>query len=328
MSTQPPLQPLDPPAMVVGEALMDVIVDSAGDSRHPGGSPANVAYGLGRLGRRTILVTELGEDADGAAIRAHLTAAGVDVVTGGDRPPRATGSAIATLAADGSADYRFELTWALTRPSLPEIPLVLHTGSLAATVEPGATTVERLVSRSRRTSTISYDPNIRPALMGAADDIRPKVERMVASSDVVKASDQDTHWLYPGETALAVAHRWLTLGPAIVVVTLGHNGAVVVTRRGETHVPAITVDVADTVGAGDAFTAGLLDGLWRENLLGAANRSNLHDIGADVVADVVHHASLTAAVTVSRPGANPPTRGEIDDLLDTANGGRKETRSR
>ena len=299
-------------AVVVGEALTDVIVDRSGaETRHPGGSPANVAYGLARLGRPTALVTELGADADGDAVRAHLASAGVEVRTQGSAAR--TSTAVARLGADGSADYRFDLTWGLGPVALDaERPLVLHTGSLATTVPPGAASVERLVRAVRPGSTVSYDPNIRPALMGSAADLRERVERLVAGSDVVKASDQDTSFLAPGRAAIDVARDWLRLGPALVVVTLGGAGAVAVSRGGEVQVPAEPVTVADTVGAGDSFTAGLLDGLWHEDLLGGAARGRLRAVPADVVERVVRRATMAAAVTVSRAGANPPTRDELD----------------
>lgn len=298
-------------AVVVGEALTDVIVERDGtEARHPGGSPANVAYGLARLGRPTALLTELGGDPDGEAIRNHLASAGVEVRTAGTAAR--TSTAVARLGADGSADYRFDLTWSLGPVVLERAPLVLHTGSLATTVPPGAASVERLVRDVRAASTVSYDPNIRPALMGPAGALRERVERLVAGSDVVKASDQDTAFLAPGRTPLEVATHWLRLGPALVVVTLGGAGAVAVTRGGEVHVPAAPVTVADTVGAGDSFTAGLLDGLWHEGLLGGAARPRLHAVAVDVVERVVRRATMAAAVTVSRAGANPPTRNELD----------------
>jgi fructokinase len=299
-------------AVVVGEALTDVIVDRSGaETRHPGGSPANVAYGLGRLGRRTALVTELGADADGDAVRAHLAGAGVEVRTQGSAAR--TSSAVASLGADGSADYRFDLTWDLGPVALgAEQPLVLHTGSLATTVAPGAASVERLVRDVRPGSTVSYDPNVRPALMGPAGEVRERVEHLVAGRDVVKASDQDTQWLAPGRDPLDVARSWLRLGPALVVVTMGGAGAVAVSRGGVVRVPAAPVTVADTVGAGDSFTAGLLDGLWHENLLGGAARRRLRDMPPSVVERVVRRATIAASLTVSRAGANPPTRDELD----------------
>jgi len=299
-------------AVVIGEALMDVIRDrDGGETRHPGGSPANVAYGLGRLGRHAVLITQLGRDADGAAILDHLTSAGVEVRTGGE-PLTRTPTAIATLGAASDATYTFDLDWNLRSAELPAAPLVVHTGSLATTVGPGAGTVEELVRAAREVSTISYDPNIRPAMIGPGRrDPRDHFERWVSVSDVVKASSEDVAYLVPGGDPLDLARRWIDLGPAIVIVTLGSAGAVAVSRRGAVRVPAFAVDVADTVGAGDSFTAGLLDALWHEDLLGGPARPRLRTIDDATLERVVRHASGAAAITVSRAGANPPTREEM-----------------
>lgn len=299
-------------AVVIGEALMDVIRDQRGaETRHAGGSPANVAYGLGRLGRRAILVTQLGDDADGAAIRAHLAGAGVEVRTGDGLLDR-TSTAVATLGAGGDATYTFDLDWSLGAVDLPDAPLVVHTGSLATAIAPGATTVEGLVRAARHSSTISFDPNIRPALLGPARaEIRTQVERWVAVSDVVKASYEDVACLASGLDPLDLAREWVGLGPAVVIVTLGSDGAVAVSRQGAVRVPALAVDVVDTVGAGDSFTAGLLDSLWQEGLLGGSARPRLHNIDAETLVRVVRYAVDAAAVTVSRAGANPPTRDEL-----------------
>lgn len=299
-------------AVVIGEALVDVVGrPDGGVSRHAGGSPSNVAFGLGRLGRPTTLVTRLGDDLDAATIRAHLAAAGVRVRDGGRRLDR-TSTAVATIGDDGSASYAFDLTWELDEETtLPGEPLVVHTGSIAATLSPGAGVVERLVRNARAHSTVSYDPNIRPMVTASAADVRARVERLVAASDIVKASDEDVEWLAPGSSPVAVAHRWLELGPALVVVTLGPGGSVAVTRGGTVRVPAVPAEVADTVGAGDSYTAGLLDGLWSEGLLGAATRPELLAVERGRLRGVLEHAARAAAITVSRAGACPPTRAEL-----------------
>jgi fructokinase len=160
--------------------------------------------------------------------------------------------------------------------------------------------------------TVSYDPNVRPALMGAAARARADVERLVALSDVVKVSDDDLHWLYPDRSDEDVACDWLGRGPALVVVTRGDAGVYAISARGELRRPAMAVDLVDTVGAGDSFTAGLLDGLRRANLLGAARGDALAAIDEATLADVVAEAALVAAITCSRPGADPPTRAEVD----------------
>ena len=298
--------------LVVGEALVDVVVRPDGSvSEHPGGSPLNVAIGLARLGRETHLLTRLGSDQRGRAVLAHLERSGVRVVAGSVLPvPTAT--AAATLAPDGSATYEFDLHWELGPASLPAAPAAVHTGSIAAVLEPGASAVQQIVHDHRdRGVTISYDPNARPLLMGRAADVRGRVEGLVAASDLVKLSDEDAAWLSPEEPAEELATRWLGLGPAIVVLTRGGTGMLALCRAGRVEVPAPHVDVADTVGAGDSAMAGLLDGLWQHDLLGAGARPALAAVRPQVLAAVVGHAARAAAITVSRPGADPPTRAQL-----------------
>ena len=300
--------------LVIGEALVDVIRRQHGtEQRHAGGSPANVAYGLGRLERPARLLTRLGDDADGELLRTHLASVGVET-DAGPEPLARTSTAIAVIGDDGSATYTFDLEWALTGDTALGEPLAVHTGSIGALLAPGAATVERLVEAARSRSTISYDPNIRPMLVGSVDETRPRVEHFIAASDVVKASQEDIEWLYPGVEPTTVSRRWLELGPAIVVVTMGRSGSVAVARNASIDVPAPRVAVVDTVGAGDSFTAGLLDGLWGEGLLGAAARDDLSRIDAVQLRRVVEHATRAAAITVSRAGALPPTRSELSEV--------------
>lgn len=299
-------------ALVVGESLID-IVERAGENpvAHPGGSPANVAVGLARLGRDVELVTWFGPDEHGNVLRSHLELENVRVSAASARASR-TSTARARLDQSGSATYVFELEWAPPVPEPTTAPIVLHTGSIAAVLEPGAATVAETVAAHRATATITYDPNVRPNLMGTAEDARPAVERFVALADVVKASDEDLAWLYPGQAPEDVARRWATAGPAVVVVTRGGAGAWAVTPGGtELDVAAVPVVVADTVGAGDSFTAGLIDGLWAAGLLGGDRREALRSVSAGTLQRVLDGAARMAAVTVSRAGANPPSRAEL-----------------
>ena len=297
--------------VVIGEALVDVVVHPDGSStEHPGGSPANVAVGLARLGRRTSLLTALGDDARGRAVLSHLDASGVEVVEGSVQPG-ATSVATATIAEDGQAGYVFDLRWELGRAALPARPIAVHTGSIGAVLPPGGTTVEQVVRSARSTSTTSYDPNVRPDLMGSPAAVRARVEALVETSDVVKLSDEDAEWLMPGVPVQDLAARWLRRGPAVVVVTLGGSGMYGLSRAGEVSVEAPRVDVVDTVGAGDSAMAALLDGLWEHGLLGATARDALTVISADVLEQVLRHAVTAAALTVSRPGADPPTRADL-----------------
>lgn len=297
--------------LVVGEALVDIVVRADGTvTEHPGGSPMNVAIGLARLGRETALLTRLGDDDRGRSVLRHLTASKVRLVEGSVFPV-ATSTALARLAPDGSASYAFDLRWELGEVAPPVKPLVVHTGSIAAVLEPGGLAVRQLLRDFRHSASVSYDPNCRPDLMGDADDVRPRIEALVGLCDVVKLSDEDAAWLAPEESAEELATRWLSLGPSVVALTRGGAGITAWCRAGRVDVRASVVQVVDTVGAGDSAMAALLDGLWWHDLLGASARAALDSIGTDVLTDVVRHAVRAAAITVSRPGADPPTRAEL-----------------
>ena len=316
-------------ALVMGEALVDVVEPASGaPSSHPGGSPANVALGLARLGRDVELWTWLGRDDDGALVRQHLEASGVRL-TPGSRDADRTSVARARLDASGAATYAFDLAWDLHRAEEAEqtegadaddsraggpgaAPLVVHTGSIATVLEPGATRVAAELAAHRATSTLTYDPNLRPQIMGSAERARPYVERLVALADVVKVSDEDLAWLEPGTDPLVVAARWAAAGPALVVVTRGGDGAFARTSSGDTFdLPGRRVEVVDTVGAGDSFMSGLVDGLWTAGLLGADRRAALHAADHATLERVLQRCIEIGAITVSRAGANPPWTAEL-----------------
>lgn len=297
--------------LVVGEALIDVVRERSGAVReHVGGSPANVALGLGRLGRRTSLLTQVGPDKHGAMITTHLEGSGVEVLPASSSGQR-TSTAIATLAEDGSAQYTFDLDWSLAASEIPFRPLAVHTGSIGALLPPGAATVHAILESQRDVATISYDPNVRPVLLGSADSVRVEIEARVALGDVVKASDEDLAWLYPGVPAADVAATWLDLGPSLVVVTLGANGSYGLAAAGVIELEPVAVTVVDTVGAGDSFMGGLLDALWSHRLLGAERRADLAAIDTETLRQCMQRAALVSAITVSRAGAQPPTSEDL-----------------
>jgi fructokinase len=300
---------------VVGEALLDLVADA--DARtfaaHPGGSPANVAVGLARLGTPVILATQLGEDLPGRLVGEHLRKSGVAVER---LPARSSSTSLALAAVDGRgvASYDFRLAWDVTRgPAIVSDCVCLHTGSLATALDPGAAVLEDLIARehSRGEILISLDPNIRPSLVGSRDAERTRVERQVSRADIVKVSAEDLHWLYPDLDPQELAGRWLARGPALVVVTLGADGAYAVTHAADVARPPMPVQVVDTVGAGDAFTAGLLDALHRAGSLGGTHRSRLANMDAASLADVIDFAIRVAGVTCGRAGADPPTRADL-----------------
>jgi fructokinase len=301
--------------LVVGEALVDIVRRSDGSTaEHPGGSPANVALGLGRLGLTVSLLSRFGPDARGEAVAGRLRASGVDVVDG-TRTPEPTSTATAVLDERGAATYTFDLDWRLPPAAELEALLAsaraLHTGSIAAFLPPGGETVLELARAAAGRTTVSYDPNARPVLMGEPAVARRRVEQFVAAADVVKVSDEDLAWLAPGEEPARVAEGWRELGPAIVVVTRGGEGATGVCAAGRVDVETPPVEVVDTVGAGDAFMSGLLDALATADLLGVERAGALRDLDTSGLAAALRHATRVAAVTCSRPGADPPTRAEL-----------------
>jgi fructokinase len=300
--------------LVVGESLIDVVRRADGSTReHVGGSPATVAVGLARLGHSVKFATRVGEDERGARIANLLVREGISLTEGsvGGRP---TSVATSTIDATGAAEYSFDLSWDLLYEAPVEGVAHVHTGSIAATLEPGASAVLPTIQRARPTATISYDPNVRPSLMGDPHEVRGKIEALIGLSDVVKASDEDLAWLYDGVPLPDIQRLWGQLGPALMVVTRGGRGAVVGlgTARELTSVDAPDVEVVDTVGAGDSFMAGLLSGLLDAGLLGGIEgRDRLRSALLADVHPAVERALACAAITVSRAGPNPPDRAEL-----------------
>ncbi|MFC9334024.1 MULTISPECIES: carbohydrate kinase family protein [unclassified Arthrobacter] len=287
--------------IVVGEALVDVVASPDGTVEHPGGSPSNVAYGLGLLGIRTALLTSIGDDDRGQAIEAHLQRAGVALLPG-SRTPGRTATATATLAADGSATYDFDIRWDLPQAAPASLPKVLHTGSIATFLAPGAAAVRTLLERAHRECLVTYDPNVRPALLGSQAEARTMFEELVPLTDVVKLSDEDSRWLYPGRQLEDAAARILELGAGLAVVTRGSEGSLLATPELQLEVPAVRSTVADTIGAGDSYMAALIYGLLARGSDGLAPA---------VLETLGRTASKAAAITVGRPGANPPTVAEL-----------------
>lgn len=309
---------------VLGEALVDLTPREQSDPppegaarpgpwptyvARPGGSPLNVAVGLARLGVPTRFLGRLSTDVLGRRLQEHLAAEGVGT---GATPagPEPTAVALVSLDADGQATYRF--LWdgtadrALTTAELPDDlgeAEALHVGSLGALLPPGAAAVRALVDRERDARLVSYDPNVRPGLLADADAARRRVDELAAASHLVRASEQDLAWLDPDRPPRAVASGWLDAGPTLVVVTRGGAGAVALAGHTTVEVPAPSVPVADTVGAGDALTAGLLAWLAARDRLSppALAGLNRRELEAGL-----GFAVAVAADTVTRRGADPP----------------------
>jgi fructokinase len=293
--------------LVIGESLID-IVDS---DEHVGGSPLNVAVGLGRLGRDIDFLTSIADDSHGRRIVEYVEAAGVHLVSESREAAR-TSTARSTIAEDGSADYIFDLDWRLsgTPPVTP--PLFVHTGSIAAVQDPGCLAVAALIDTYRVSATVTFDPNVRPSLIADRELAVTRIEHLIELSDVVKVSEEDLHWIDPKRPPEQIAQTWLRLGPAIVAITMADRGAMAFCAAGAARVPTRAVRVVDTVGAGDSFMAGLLDALWESGSLGGDQRAALHEISVDALATALEEASLCAALTVARAGADLPDRAALD----------------
>jgi fructokinase len=308
---------------VIGEAIID-LVHTGGKSfeAHPGGSPLNVAVGLARLDRPTAMMARLSGDAFGRILRNHAESNRVDLSSAVDAPETAT-LAVVTLDEAGRATYDFywdgTADWQWTDTELAALPAdtgILHTGSLAAWTQPGADQIAALVEEIRGSVLISYDPNMRPKLLGTPEKVRSLAERSVAAAHVVKASDEDVQWLYPDESIEDVVRRWLTAGPDVVVITRGADGASAFTKTGlAISRPGIAIQMVDTVGAGDAFTAGMLDAVAARGL---GSPVAIAGITERQLTEILDHAILAAAITCERPGADPPTRSALDDVSSAA----------
>jgi len=309
--------------VVAGEALVDLVAEPDGRLRAlPGGSPFNVAVGLGRLGADASHLGPLSSDALGDLLAARLADAGVASLPV-QRTPRPTTLAMVHLDGSGHASYSFYLdgTSATGMSDEDLAAAVAHDASTATAalhVSLGAVTLRStgtggtlsgLLASGGQRPLVSFDPNVRTAVMADLAAERAAIEQAVSQVDIVKVSDADLDALHPGEDPLAVAGDWARSGPALVVVTRGADGAVAVRDEGGMlTVAGQRVDVVDTVGAGDAFSSGLLASLEGHGLL---ERDALRGSDASVLRSVLSFAAEVAAITCTRKGSDPPRRDEL-----------------
>ncbi|MFF4243566.1 carbohydrate kinase [Streptomyces sp. NPDC001822] len=279
----------------------------------PGGGPANTAVGLARLGTPTRLLARLSGDVFGRLFRAHLLESGVDL---SDAPEAAEPSTLAVADVDsgGQASYSFHAEgtadWQWTREELSRADLLtspcVHTGSLALVREPGGALVEELLAEARPHATVSVDPNIRPALVDP-QVYRERLPQWCAVADILRLSEDDLDVVAPGTTVEASCDEFHAEGARLVVVTRGAHGAVASLDGRRVTVPGVPTRVVDTVGAGDAFTAGLLHRLGTRGLLGG----RLDGLDMSDVADACAYAARVAALTCAVVGPNPPWERQL-----------------
>ncbi len=305
--------------LVLGEVLVDLVADPADPRRltaHPGGGPANTAVALARLGTPVGFAGRLATGGFGPMLREHLRDNGVDLRAA---VPAAEPATLALVQVDGAGGARYEFytegtaDWQWSAAELSDQPAAgvtaIHTGSLAIAQAPGSAVIAALLGRAAGAVTVSLDPNVRPALIGDRDVYRSDLERWVGRSDLVRVSAEDLAWVYPRRGWAEVAAEWLRLGPWLVVVTRGGDGVYALTADVTVERAAVPVTVVDTVGAGDSFTAGLLDRLHRGGRLGPGRLAGLT---AAELSAALDFAARVAAVTCGRAGADPPTRAELE----------------
>jgi len=295
---------------VVGEVLIDLIPYTDQHLAVVGGGPANTAKALAKLGVKTYFIDGVSNDEYGQMAKGELLTANVllDYAQYSNKP---TCTAKVTLSKSGGATYEFIIegtaTFDFSTSWLPDPqslkPLLLHIGTLATVIEPSASVLFEWVQSVANVAPIVFDPNIRPAVLGDRVEYVKKVEKWVAISSAVKVSDEDLNWLYPGKAIDEIVKNWLEEGVQLVVVTLGNKGITAYRKNEQVSVDAVKVVVADTVGAGDTVGAVLVE---------AIVKNGLDRLTGEVLKSMLNRATKAAAITVSRTGANPPSKEEID----------------
>ena len=293
---------------VCGEVLIDILPTGP----VVGGGPANTAKALARLGHDVNFIDGISSDAYGQSARAELLRDGVnlDLAQLSDKPTctatvtlNAAGAASYEFLIDGTATFDFEASW-LPDPYRYQ-PQVLHIGTLVTVIEPGASALYDWAMQVAEFAPIIFDPNIRPSVQPDRDLYEAAVEKWAALSAVIKVSDDDVAWFFPGQSIDDVANRWISDGVFLVVVTRGANGLVGFTADGRVEVPGVKVDVVDTVGAGDTVGAIVVEAMVAHGLI---------ELRGDLLRDVLVRAAAAAAITCSRQGAQPPYKHELPSI--------------
>jgi len=295
---------------VAGEVLIDLILDGTERKSIVGGGPANTAKALSKIGIETQFIDGISTDDYGQMAKGALVASGikVDYVMYSDKP---TCLAKVSLNDSGSASYEFVIentaTFDFNPDWLPnpetERPALLHIGTLATVIEPGASILFDWAQSVEKVAPIVFDPNIRPAAISDREKYVQQVERWVSISSAVKVSDEDVRWLYPSLEINQVVNNWLTTGPSLVVVTYGDKGLTGYRKDKVVSVEAVRTKVIDAVGAGDTVGAILVEAIVKDGL---------DSLTGSRLESMLKRAAKAAAITVSRVGANPPTFQELE----------------
>ncbi len=302
-----------------GDALIDFLPTRTADGRGAalpavGGSCLNVAIGLARLGAPTAFVGGVSTDLFGRMIADHAVASNVDLSLVTRSDDQTTLAFVRTVA--GDSQYAFydagtaTRNWTYRRGSIPFNKVeAVHVGSTTLVNDHGAAETAALIEDARSSSTISFDPNCRPNLVKDRLAYRARMSEFAERADLIKMSDVDFAYLFGKEPYELRANVLLGQGASLVVITRGEIGAVAWhAKAGQIEVSAPSVEVADTIGAGDSFQAALLFALYKQGRLA---RSRMKDIGADELRRALSFAAQCAGLTCTRPGADPPWIHEL-----------------
>jgi fructokinase len=305
-----------------GDALIDFVPVKAADGCEAvrpavGGSCLNIAVGLARLGTATGFVGGISTDLFGRMIAEHALASSVDLRYA-TRSEYHTTLAFVRIVA-GESRYAFydaetaSANWTYQRGSIPFDTIdAVHVGSTTLVHDRGAAEVGGLIADAKATTTISFDPNCRPNLVQDRQAYRTRMSSFADSADIVRMSDVDFDYLFGKEAFATRAKSLLARGASLIVITRGTKGALAWHGRLEAiEVGAPGVDVVDTIGAGDSFQAALLFALQK---LGRLERAKLQTIGADDLRRSLAFACKCAALTCTRPGADPPRYSEVNGV--------------
>ncbi|WP_208948156.1 carbohydrate kinase family protein [Segnochrobactrum spirostomi] len=307
--------------LVSGETVIDLFSETAPDGATvfrpvEGGSPFNMAIGCARLGAPTAFLWALSTDIFGKRFRAALEKSGLVLDWALETSRNSTlsfvdlssGSPAYTFLDEGSAGRLFDPAEA---PPIDDRATLLHVGSYVLGTEPVGARLEALVAREASRRLISLDINVRPSLVTDAETYKARLSHIVSLASIVKASDEDLAWLMPGRSPLEVAEGWIAGGAALAIVTLGAKGSLIVCREAVAERPTKATKIVDTVGAGDAFMAGILSGLERRGFL---TRAALDGLSLSDITSLADEASTIAAIVCSRRGPDMPWKNEVPGL--------------
>jgi fructokinase len=303
--------------IIAGEALIDMapsmLEGKTAYVAHPGGSPYNVAMGIGRLGEQVEFLGRFSTDGFGQLLKSHIAKSHVGLHHAVEGPELTT-LALVTPTPSGEFFSFYCQNTADTQLKPADLPAelpggaMLHFGSISLLLEPTASTLGGLMQREKGQRLISLDPNVRPFLIQDKAAYIKKLEGWLKCADLVKVSEADIRWMYPGQSLGDIAQSWKTHGAALLVVTMGGDGAFAMHGGQLIEVKSPKVKVVDTVGAGDTFMAGLLSWL---HFYGLGTRSSLEALSTEQVSQLLSFAAKVAAINCTRAGADPPWKEEL-----------------